>query len=174
MVDYVEMRCDLTRRNIPAPDFPPEIAIQPVQVVAVDDLFACYRAAFAAGDAQFFFQQNAREQRDFFDTLGLAEAVATNAAAEPASVVLRHEARVIGFSLVLRYGAPTNRHISCMCVLPAYQGRGLGKQLLWLIMQRVKAGGGQTITLGTEPAMRAYHLYRKHGFTVIASPTPDG
>ena len=163
MVQFVKMRCDLTRCNIGAAEIPAEISIVAIATVPVEEVYQCYHAAFDAGDAQFFFEQTPQQRRAFFDTLGLEQA-----SSEPASVALIHATRVIGFSLVLAYGEPANRHISCMCIDPAFQGRGLGRQLLWVIMHRVKASGGCSITLGTEPGMRAFALYQSAGFAIIA------
>lgn len=163
MVQYVEMRCDLIQCTIAAAEFPAEISIVAIDTVPVEALYQCYHAAFEAGDAQFFFEQTPQQRRAFFDTLGLEQA-----SSEPASVALIHAAQVIGFSLVLPYGESTNRHISCMCIDPGFQGRGLGRHLLSLIMHRVKASGGRSITLGTEPGMRAFALYQSAGFAIIA------
>ena len=128
-------------------------------------LYACYVAAFAAGDALFFFDQDEQERRSFFEYLGLDEA-----REEPASLILRHQEQLVGFTYVLPYGE-SNRHISCMCVHPEWQGQDLGKLMLRRVMRQVAAGGQETITLGTETGMRAYHLYRKQGFQVTGGRT---
>jgi ribosomal protein S18 acetylase RimI-like enzyme len=50
-------------------------------------------------------------------------------------------------------------------------GQSLGKLLLWLIKQRAWQQGYETITLGTDVNMRAFDLYRKHGFEVTSGST---
>jgi ribosomal protein S18 acetylase RimI-like enzyme len=162
---YVEMICHLagqTARNL---GLSPHLETLPLGSFSVEQLYRCYHAAFSAGDANFFFQQDEGERREFFDSLGLEEAVG-----EDASLVLVQDGRIIGFSFVLPYGEK-NCHISCMCIHPDRMGQGLGKLLLQLIKQRARQRGYETITLGTDVNMRAFHLYRKHGFEVTSGST---
>jgi ribosomal protein S18 acetylase RimI-like enzyme len=157
---YVEMICQLSDVLPLEATLPPGFEIAPLSTATMDELYNCYHQAFAAGDARFFFDQDPAEQRDYFDTLGYPEAVP-----EPASIILRRDGRLVGFVYVMPHGEE-NRHISCMCVLPQLQGQGLGRLLLYEVMNRVAQQGHQSITLGTEPEMRAYDLYRKNGFQV--------
>jgi ribosomal protein S18 acetylase RimI-like enzyme len=122
-----------------------------------------HREAFSAGDASFFFQQDEAERRGYFNTLGIEEAVG-----EKASLALTQGGRMVGFTLVLPYGE-ANCHISCMCIHPDYMGQGMGKLLLRLIKKRALEQGYETITLGTDVNMRAFDLYRKHGFEVASA-----
>ena len=64
-----------------------------------------------------------------------------------------------------------NRHISCMCVLPQFQSQDLGRLLLYEVMKCVANQRHKSITLGTEPEMRAYDLYRKNGLQVSGGAT---
>lgn len=159
-MDYVEMICDLADVDGLA-EVPPGIEVVPLGDVDVADLYVEYVRAFSAGDAEFFPAQDEAERREFFDTLGLEKAVK-----DGASHALRSQDGLIGFTYVLPYG-DTNRHISCMVIRPELQGQGLGKVMLGIAQQRAGSDGAKTMTLGTETAMRAYHLYRKHGFTVV-------
>jgi ribosomal protein S18 acetylase RimI-like enzyme len=113
-----------------------------------------------AGDARFFFDQGKAERREYFDTLGYPEAVN-----EPASIILCYDGRLVGFVYVMPHG-DDNRHVSCMCVLPQFQGQELGRLLLYEVMNRVARKGHKSITLGTIPEMRVYDLYIKNGFQV--------
>jgi ribosomal protein S18 acetylase RimI-like enzyme len=158
---YVEMVCHLSEQTIGAVAPPTGFEVKPLSTAPVDDLYPCYYAAFEAGDARFFFEQSEEERREYFDTLGLERALN-----EPASVVLVKGQRIAGFTCVLPYGEG-NRHISCMCVHPDFQRKGLGKFLLRLVVNAVAQGGHETITLGTSTGMGAFHLYRKHGFEVM-------
>ena len=72
----------------------------------------------------------------------------------------------MGFAYVLP-DSERNCYISCMCVHPDFQGRGLGKMILQIIQKRAAAQGNKTITLGTEMGMRAFQLYKKYGFVVV-------
>jgi len=160
MNKYVEMLCRLSEHAIEDVAPPDGFEIRPLNTARVDDLYQCYYAAFEAGDAGFFFAQGEEERREYFDTLGLERALN-----EPASVVLTQDRRIVGFTCVLLYGEG-NRHISCMCVHPDFQRRGLGKLLLRLIMNEVTQAGHKTITLGTGTGMGAFKLYQKHGFEI--------
>ena len=160
-MNYVEMICHLAQQSLPDMAVPPELTVKPLRKAHVDTLYQCYTAAFSAGDAQFFFEQSEPERRDFFDTLGREAALN-----EATSLILLQDEHLIGFSYVLPYGAG-NCHISCMCITPDWQGEGLGKFLLHLIMREAIEAGYQTITLGTETEMRAFQLYHKHGFEIV-------
>ena len=156
------MVCELAAVD-PAVDVPSGVEVVPLRDVAVADLLTLYLAAFAAGDAEFFFNQSGEERRRYFATLGREQAIE-----DGASHALLHSGRLAGFTYVLPYGSD-NRHISCMVVLPELQGRGLGKLMLGIAQRRAAAEGVRTMTLGTEAAMRAYHLYRNHGFAVVTA-----
>ncbi len=159
-MDYVEMVCNLAAVDRTV-EVPVGIEVVPLREVDVDDLYAEYVGAFTAGDAEFFFAQSEAERRRYFDTLGREQAVD-----DVASHALLGDGQLVGFTYVLPYGTH-NRHISCMVVRPELQDQGLGKLMLGIAQQRAAADGARTMTLGTETAMRAYHLYRKHGFTVV-------
>lgn len=157
---YVEMICRLPE-PVPEVSLPPAgFALKPLSQASPAELFQCYYEAFNTGDAQFFFDQDEQERREYFDTLGYEEALN-----EPASVILLQDQQLVGFAFVLPYGA-ANCHISCMCVAAEWRGRGLGELILHAIMHQAVQQGCQTITLGTDIHMRAYELYRKNGFVV--------
>ena len=153
-MDYVEMVCDLAAVDVGS-EAPSGIDIVPLGEIDIDDLYTEYTRAFAAGDAAFFFTQSEAERRDYFDTLGLEQAVD-----DPASHARLDGDELVGFTYVLPYG-DANRHISCMVVRPELQDQGLGKLMLATAQRRAAFDGAKTMTLGTETAMRAYHLYRK-------------
>lgn len=158
--EYVGMVCRLGGVRIPAANLPEALRMAPLGSVTPEALYACYTAAFGAGDARFFFDQSEEERRDYFDTLGLEEA-----REEAASLALLCGRELVGFTYVLPYGEG-NRHISCMCVLPEEQGQGLGRAMLGEVMRRAAAGGVRSLSLGTDTRMRAYELYRRNGFEV--------
>jgi ribosomal protein S18 acetylase RimI-like enzyme len=157
---YVEMICPLSDVTLPAVNIPPGYEIAPLATASMNELYDCYYRAFSAGDARFFFDQGEAERREYFDTLGYPESVG-----EPASITLYHDGRLAGFVYSLPHG-DNNHHISCMCVLAEFQGQELGRLLLYEVMNRVSHQGHKSITLGTEPEMRAYDLYIKNGFQV--------
>ena len=162
---YVDMVCSLREQELTPENPPPGVEIAPLAEADQEALYDCYIAAFAAGDALFFFDQGETERRTFFAALGLDEA-----REETASLCLYLREQLIGFTYVLPYGEG-NRHISCMCVHPDWQDQGLGKLMLRQVLQQVAAQGLETLTLGTETGMRAFHLYRDHGFQVTGGNT---
>ncbi len=159
-MNYVEMICDLKQCPVKNLNVPPDVVIKPLADADPEEIYRCYVAAFSKGDAQFFFRQTEAEKRDFFNTLGRESAIQ-----EDASHILMQGSRLMGFAYVLPYGE-ANYHISCMCIHPDFQGRGLGKLSLKFIQKNAAKQGYKTITLGTETEMRAFKLYQKYGFVI--------
>jgi ribosomal protein S18 acetylase RimI-like enzyme len=60
-----------------------------------------------------------------------------------------------------------------MCIRPEYRDRGIGKAMLHRIKNIALENGCKTLTLGTEPEMKAYQLYQNHGFMVTAEHTVE-
>ena len=159
----MEMKCCLEEQRPRDGFLDPNLVLLPLSEVSLEDLYLCYQETFRAGDAQFFHLQDESERYRYFrEELGFP-LVLDN----PASFALVLERELIGFSLVMPY-LEENYHISCMCLLPAYQGRGLGKQMLDQIKSIALEQGIKTLTLGTEPEMKAFQLYRKAGFKITA------
>lgn len=119
-----------------------------------------YHRAFSSGDAKFYFYQNDDEKKAFWRMLNYEEALK-----DPASICIKVEDKIIGFVLAYQQGRK-NRHISCMCVDPDYFHMGYGTKLLEQVFHIASLEGDESITLGTETSMKAYDLYKKHGFTV--------
>ena len=163
MIRYVEMKCSLTGWDTENRPLSQEFHLKPVGAFSLDELYTCYTRSFGQGDAKFFFLQDENERREYFETLGFEEV-----GDDPSSFVLVKQGEIIGFSITLKRGEETNRHISCMCILPAYQGQGLGKWMLYHIVEEALKQSASTLTLGTEPGMKAFSLYNHNGFKVTA------
>ena len=159
--DYVEMVCILERYQIQIEPLPEGLTLRHLGSTDEEELYACYHAAFQAGDAAFFFQQNEIERREFFDTLEIEQARST-----PGSSGISRGDELVGFTLVIPYGKE-NCQISCMCVQPAEQHRGLGKVMLDHAIRESAAHGVRTITLGTDRSMKSYSLDQNFGFEEI-------
>jgi ribosomal protein S18 acetylase RimI-like enzyme len=160
---YVEMICKLDQLQPEHNPLVERITCASTEHLDPETLFECYLKSFRTGDAQFFKHQDADEQARYFqEELGFPE-VLTN----PASFVYKFEDEIIGFALVMAY-LEKNYHISCMCVLPEYRNQGLGKAMLTRIKNIAIENGCRSLTLGTETDMKAFHLYGKNGFRVIA------
>ena len=158
---YVEMIFELTDHPPVQNSIPKGFRARSLQTATDDELYECYYAAFQAGDAQFFFEQSEAERREYFDTLGLAQA-----REEAASVLITQNEIVAGFTLAIPY-LEGNRHISCMVVHPSFQRRGLGAFMVQYVIKKATAQGCRSITLGTDTQMGAFQLYRKYGFEII-------
>ena len=61
-------------------------------------------------------------------------------------------------------GDPRDGSIWALFVDPACEGRGIGRTLLALACETVRAAGFDTATLNTEPGTRAERLYRTNGW----------
>lgn len=165
---YVEMNCTLDQGHYDD-DLPrSEVQVDSITQFEAEQLFECYTQAFSGGDAAFYHRQNPAERRRYFDEeLGFPDVLS-----HPASFAFLEDGNLIGFALVMDY-LESNFHISCMCLRPEYQGCGLGKAMLNRIKNVAVQNGCRSLSLGTEPAMRAYHLYRKHGFQITAEHQVD-
>ena len=131
-------------------------------------LFECYIQAFSIGDAKFFTLQNEEERRRYYnEELGFPDVLNNSA-----SFAYKIKDEIIGFALVLQY-LEKNYHISCMCILPKYQSRGIGKAMLNRIKNVALENDCKSLTLGTETEMKAYHLYKNNGFTVTEEHTAE-
>ena len=159
-VKLVEMRCDLTARSQKEVTLPDGYTAKTLDDISEDDLYPCYLAAFEAGDSELFPQQSVGERREFYETLAFEQA-----RKEPGSSLILKGGHIAGFTFLVPYGE-TNRHISCMCVHPRFQRRGLGAYMLHHAQCEAVAQGHQSITLWTEVAMGAYQLYTRYGFKI--------
>jgi len=157
---YVDMVYEVNLEEIPDLIIPKELSMNSINLVEENDILQCYLAAFESGDAKFFVYQTKTERLEYFHTLYEPDILD-----EEASIVLIKDNLIIGFSYVLEF-EENSRHISCMCIHPEFQGKGLGKLLLFKIVNVVSKQGAKYITLGTETEMRAFNLYKNNGFTV--------
>lgn len=66
------------------------------------------------------------------------------------------------------YGHIGNRTPSlAVSLLPAYRNRGIGTALLSDLLDQVRAGGYEAVSLSVQKANRALHLYRRLGFRTV-------
>ncbi len=156
---YAEMKLDLSVIVQKTVDYPDAIHLIPLKSIDINKLYDCYYDSFSSGDASFFFNQSEAERREYFDTLGLEEAIN-----ESASIgILSEDSGLIGFSIVLPYGEK-NCHVSCMSIRTDSKRKGFGKNLLKSIINNAIESGYESITLGTDITMGAFRLYENYGF----------
>lgn len=81
--------------------------------------------------------------------------------------VLKDKERTVGMATLCLYHAPSGckGSIEDVVILPEYQGKGLGKQLLQHVLDEAKLHAPLTIYLTSRPQrIAANSLYRKLGF----------
>lgn len=81
--------------------------------------------------------------------------------------VLKDKERTVGMATLCLYHAPSGCKgcIEDVVILPEYQGKGLGKQLLQHVLDEAKLHAPLTIYLTSRPQrIAANSLYRKLGF----------
>jgi GNAT superfamily N-acetyltransferase len=77
--------------------------------------------------------------------------------------VWEEDGAVQGFSAA----DPRNGSIFALFVHPLYEGRGIGRALLPLACEILRAGGHATARLTTEPGTRAERFYRVDGWAEV-------
>jgi len=82
-----------------------------------------------------------------------------------------HKSRVVGFCS----GCLENGEVLVLAVLPEYEGRGIGKQLLARTVNGLRSGGAIRIWLAAspDPLRRAYGFYRAQGWQPTGERTSD-
>jgi ribosomal protein S18 acetylase RimI-like enzyme len=73
-------------------------------------------------------------------------------------------------------GDSASGEIVGLSVLPAYEGQGIGRKLLSLVVDALQASGANRIWLAapSDPALRAYGFYRAVGWVPTGERTGDG
>lgn len=73
-----------------------------------------------------------------------------------------HESAVVAFCS----GEAATGEVLVLAVLPAYEGRGIGKRLLVKVVQWLRSEGNEKIWLAAspDPSTRAYGFYRSQGW----------
>jgi ribosomal protein S18 acetylase RimI-like enzyme len=86
--------------------------------------------------------------------------------------VCAHDTRIVGFCT----GDVHTGEVLVLAVLPDYEGRGVGKQLLSRVIDRLQAAGAPRIWLVTsvDPTVRAHGFYRALGWQPTGRRTANG
>lgn len=82
-------------------------------------------------------------------------------------VVCRSAGRMVGYC----FGAAQTGEVVVLALLPAYEGQGLGRQLLDRVVTLLRAHGHERLFLGcaADPAVRSYGFYRRLGWRSTGS-----
>lgn len=103
--------------------------------------------------------------REELSTLGVNEESWANGIADGRMVgyIGDVEGRMIGYC----FGDRDSGEVVVLALLPEYEGRGVGKFLLQLIVTEFRRRGFDRMFLGcaTDPAVRSYGFYRHLGWT---------
>ena len=77
--------------------------------------------------------------------------------------VCHHDGQLVGYC----FGERDTGEIIVLALLPAFEGLGIGKTLLELVMTELRTHGHQRLFLGcsSDPASRSYGFYRYLGWT---------
>lgn len=73
-------------------------------------------------------------------------------------------------------GDSTTGEIVGLAVAPAHQGLGIGRKLLSLVVDAIRAAGASRVWLAapSDPTLRAYGFYRTIGWVPTGERTSDG
>jgi ribosomal protein S18 acetylase RimI-like enzyme len=112
--------------------------------------------------------------REALAQLGITpESTATDLTAGNISgAVCTHDNRIVGFCT----GDVHTGEILVLAVLPDYEGRGVGRQLLSRVIDRLQAAGARRIWLvaSADPTVRAHGFYRALGWQPTGQRTTNG
>ncbi|KQV50347.1 acetyltransferase [Pelomonas sp. Root1217] len=77
------------------------------------------------------------------------------------------EAAIVGYC----FGDKASGEVVVLALLPQYEGRGIGKELLNLVVDLLVEAGHQRLFLGCspDPAVRSYSFYRQQGWVSTGS-----
>ncbi|KAB8036635.1 GNAT family N-acetyltransferase [Janthinobacterium aquaticum] len=77
-------------------------------------------------------------------------------------VTCDHEGELVGYC----FGDLETGEVIVLALLPAYEGQGIGRKLLELVVKQLHAKGHQTLFLGcsNDPESRSYGFYRHLGW----------
>ena len=130
-----------------------------INSVSKETLFEIFEKCFTNGDAEFYKNLKNTEKREFFENeLGFPKVLE-----QPESHLVKFNGKIVGYTLAMQYGKK-NIQISCMCVLPEFQNKGIGQAMLSQVELIARNRKNISLTLGTEDTMKAYQLYLKYGF----------
>ncbi len=80
----------------------------------------------------------------------------------PGFVCIDDQGTLVGYC----FGDKPTGEVVVLALLPAYEGQGLGKRLLGLVVDALVEAGHQRLFLGCspDPAVRSYSFYRQRGW----------
>jgi len=94
------------------------------------------------------------------------------ASGQVAGWVCRDESSLVGFCS----GDSLSGEILVLAVLPEFEGKGIGKQLLWRVIEALKSKGcrGLWLAASPDPGVRSYGFYRHLGWRATGKMSSSG
>ncbi|MFW9916712.1 MAG: GNAT family N-acetyltransferase [Candidatus Thorarchaeota archaeon] len=144
--------------------FPSSFKIKPLREIDQEELYKTWYEIFKTGQIRFFTGRTKEQRREFFNecfnpTASIIE--------EGSLAIVRadNSTEICGFSFSRPTHGEGNSHLWEFGISPQFQGKGLGKNFLRLIISQLAQLDLKTMSLGVDPENRAaYRLYQSQGF----------
>jgi mycothiol synthase len=147
---------------VPPPDFPPDVVVRSYRDGDLRRFVAVANASFADHPSPITFTERIVGQVHDLPDFDPTSTIIVFPADDPETPIgwakAEHEVR----------DGTNERHgsVSFIGVVPAWRGRGLGRQLLYWAVDHCRGAGSGAVELNVEAANdRALELYRRTGFT---------
>ena len=88
-------------------------------------------------------------------------------------IIVLEDELPIGFASFSAHDDPKIYHLNKIYVLPAQQGKNIGRHILDYIIERIKSVGCSTLQLNVNRHNKALHFYEKYGFKIIREEDID-
>ena len=130
-------------------------------------------------DVEALFEVRARTRQNALSRAALAQLGIT----PESTACALHSGKIVGFvctcdGRVVGFcsGDVGSGEVLVLAVLPDYEGRGIGKQLLSHVVARLAGAGMQRVWLAAaaDPTVRAHGFYRRLGWRPTAESTSNG
>lgn len=129
-----------------------------------DTLYSCYQESFTTGQATWIYDMTEEQRRQEFEK-NFNRSQQIN---ESASFVVEKDGEIVGFALVI-IRSDEEEHLESIGVHPSVRGKGLGKLMLWRVMQVLRSQDANGLSLGVDPVnIPAVKLYEKFGFELVS------
>ncbi|MHA2362708.1 MAG: GNAT family N-acetyltransferase [Candidatus Hodarchaeales archaeon] len=160
MEELVFMNFNLSEFEVPNFELT-DVKIEPLLKIDGENLYQCWYSTFITGLDRSILDKTDEEKRDYFnEEFSLSEPFI-----EKASLVLKRDKQIIGFSLVRSTHGEGNGHLWNFGIHPDYRRKKIGQSFLYLIMKKLKQHEFKTISLAVDlNNTPAYNLYFNLGF----------
>ncbi len=88
-------------------------------------------------------------------------------------ILVFEDENAVGFASFSAHDNPSIYHLNKIYILPAQQGKNIGKQILDYIIERIKSVDASALQLNVNRHNKALHFYEKQGFKIICEEDID-